>query len=90
MKAAIWNNKDWIAETDPERLRVKFERLLIEAGFTLLTFSDHYFEPFGYSALWLLAESHFAVHTFPEENTTYWELSSCNEKMQIAFMELME
>ena len=29
------------------------------------------------TALFLLSESHFAIHTFPEENTTYIELSSC-------------
>lgn len=27
--------------------------------------------------LWLLAESHFAIHTFPEENKMYIEISSC-------------
>ena len=35
-------------------------------------------EPEGYTALWLLGESHFAIHTFPEEQKTYIELSSCN------------
>jgi S-adenosylmethionine decarboxylase len=32
-----------------------------------------------------LAESHLAIHTFPEEGKTYIELSSCNERMQKAF-----
>ena len=31
-------------------------------------------------------ESHFAIHTFPEENKTYIELSSCNEEKQIYFV----
>ena len=41
---------------------------------------EHYFTPYGYTALFLLAESHFALHTFPEENKTYIELSSCVKK----------
>ena len=30
-----------------------------------------------YTSLYLLGESHFAIHTFPEENSTYIELVSC-------------
>jgi S-adenosylmethionine/arginine decarboxylase-like enzyme len=46
---------------------------------------DHNFKPFGYSTVWLLAESHFAIHTFPEENKIYYELSSCNEEFYKRF-----
>ena len=38
---------------------------------------EHYFEVQGYTALWLLSESHFALHTFPEEHKMYIEISSC-------------
>lgn len=41
-------------------------RDLKKAGFAILRFMDWEFTPQGYTALWLLAESHFAVHTFPE------------------------
>ena len=47
---------------------------------------EHSFQPQGYTAIWLLAESHFAIHTFPEENKTYIELSSCNRTMYHAFL----
>ena len=39
-----------------------------------------HFEPIGYTALFLLSESHFAIHTFPEHNQTYIELTSCVKK----------
>ena len=44
----------------------------------------------GYSALWLLAESHFAVHTFPEERKSYIELSSCVEDKFYKFIDMVK
>ena len=77
MKAQIFNYSNWINETNPEKIKQKYTDLLKKAGFGILNFQEHYFKPFGYSALWLLSESHFAVHTFPEEKQSYIELSSC-------------
>jgi S-adenosylmethionine/arginine decarboxylase-like enzyme len=77
MEAAIWNKRGWVEETDPETLIKHYQWELGKADFDILGFMQYQFEPFGFSALWLLGESHFAVHTFPEENTTYVELSSC-------------
>lgn len=86
MEAKIWNYSGWINQTDPEEIKDKFTQLLKEAGFTILGEVENHFEPQGYTCLWLLAESHFAVHTFPEEGTSYIELSSCNEENQYNFM----
>lgn len=79
MTANIWNNSSWINETDPRALKRTFDDMLKRSGFGVLKFIEHRFSPQGYSALWLLAESHFAIHTFPEEGKTYIELSSCVE-----------
>lgn len=78
MQAKIWNHRQWVNETDPDTLRAFYDKTLREAGFKVLACSDHHFEPQGYTALWLLSESHFAVHTFPECGRSYIELSSCN------------
>ena len=80
MKAKIWNYHRWIRETEPEYLKPKYEDMLKEAGFKLLEFMEYHFKPYGYTAIWLLGESHFAVHTFPEEGKSYIELSSCNRE----------
>lgn len=61
-------------------LRSMFTELLENAGFDVLHISDHKFKPMGYTCMWLLGESHFAIHTFPEECIAYVELSSCVEK----------
>lgn len=86
MKAAIYNYRVWVEEVQPTVLKSSFDELLSESGFTILNFMEHFFEPQGYTAIWLLGESHFALHTFPEENKTYIELSSCNEDMYEIFI----
>ena len=86
MEAIIDNYSDWIEEINPTVLVEDFKEILIKSGFGLLNFMEHNFEPQGYTAIWLLAESHFAMHTFPEENKTYIELSSCNREMYNQFL----
>ena len=78
MQARIWNNSTWVSETDPAELKELFDVLLRACGFKVLNYTEHHFQPQGFTALWLLAESHFALHTFPEFGRTYIELSSCN------------
>ena len=88
MEAKIWNDSRWIKETNPQVLKENFEGFLRKAGFKVISCIDHHFTPQGYTALWLLAESHFAIHTFPEFGKTYIELSSCNLEYFEAFTKL--
>lgn len=74
------NYSSWIEETSPDVLKDKFTNLLKDCGFCIESFTEKHFNPFGYTALFLLSESHFAIHTFPEEGITYIELSSCVKK----------
>jgi len=62
---------------DPVILKSEYSERLVKAGFNVLNSVEHNFKPQGYTVLFLLAESHLAIHTFPEENKTYIELSSC-------------
>lgn len=91
MKADMWSHVDWVelnGTTDTE-LKSQYDDLLKRSGFTILNFVDHFFSPQGYTALWLLGESHFAIHTFPEENKYYIELSSCIEEKYDNFKQLL-
>lgn len=79
MEARIWNDRGWIKGLkDPKHIRTLFDDMLKQSGFKVLQCTEHYFTPVGYTALWLLSESHFAIHTFPEEDKVYYEISSCN------------
>jgi len=76
----------WITETDPATLDNTYKTRLLTAGFKILKECEHHFQPYGYTKLYLLAESHFAIHTFPEEGKTYIELSSCVDEPFNRFM----
>jgi S-adenosylmethionine decarboxylase len=85
----IYNYKKWVPETLPEVLRTQFEAALKTVGYTIINHMEYHFPVKGYTCLWLLAESHLAIHTFPEKNTSYIELSGCNKKMNFAFEEII-
>ena len=77
MRAQMFSFSSWITETDPKALFLQFSEMLKKSGFGIENVIEKHFEPFGYTALFLLSESHFAIHTFPEEKQTYIELTSC-------------
>lgn len=83
------NWSGWTAETRADVLYAKYKGLLKKSEFNILDECMHIFEPFGFTCLFLLGESHFAIHTFPEEGKTYLELSSCVDKQFDKFMELI-
>ncbi|WP_017733094.1 S-adenosylmethionine decarboxylase family protein [Nafulsella turpanensis] len=86
----IDNFKSWVQETDPATLKALMAEYLERCQFQVLNFTEHYFSPHGYTCLWLLGESHLAIHTFPEKGLCYIELSSCNAKKNEQFQSLLE
>jgi S-adenosylmethionine decarboxylase proenzyme len=38
----------------------------------------HQFQPHGYTLLYLLSESHFSIHTYPEYQSCYIDIFCCN------------
>mgnify|MGYP001610407502 CR=1 FL=1 len=59
----------------------RLEQILLEAlakdNFRILDKVSHRFQPQGYTFVVLLAESHAAIHTFPEFNSLFFYLYSC-------------
>lgn len=87
MHAQMYNHFDWISVTDPGLLQRQFDDMLRASGFKILNVTAHSFDPAGFTGLWLLAESHFAIHTFPESGRTYIEMSSCNREKFVSFID---
>lgn len=85
MRAKIWNKNGWlklnILKNNNDLISKLFNFILKASKFTIIDCLDYTFKPEGYTKIWLLAESHFAIHTFPEENKIYFELSSCNYEL---------
>jgi S-adenosylmethionine/arginine decarboxylase-like enzyme len=91
MRARVWKISGWVSVADAAFMKHTLDKLLKLSEFTIIQFVEHEFKPFGFTCVWLLAESHMAVHTFPEENRSYIELTSCNgEKHRIFEMLLKE
>ena len=76
----MYNYSCYIDYEEETKLAIKFEKMLKNSGFNIVNFCDYFFKPQGYTALWLLSESHFAIHSFPEDSKIYIELTSCVEK----------
>lgn len=81
MKAEVFSNRFWIEETDPMKIKTVLD-VVLNGFFKVLGFQQHFFPVQGWTATWLLGESHCAVHTFPEENASYIDLTSCNDASQ--------
>ena len=90
MEAKMINCSYWIKETNPKTLKNYYDKILTESGFTVLKYIDYHFTPFGFTCLYLLSESHFAVHTFPEEGKSYIEISSCIDEPYNNFKNIKE
>lgn len=89
MKAEIYSFQTWIRGTEPLILKKVYNDILLECEFNIFDFQEHFFNPCGYTAIWLLGESHFAIHTFPEHEKTYLELSSCNKNKYNKFKKIV-
>jgi len=67
--------------TDPEVL----ERIIVTAanlaGATVVKSCFHKFSPYGLSGVVVIAESHLAVHTWPEHRAVCLDLFSCSNKI---------
>lgn len=92
MKAVMYNYNNWIKYDikSEEEIINNLEKIVLESGFNIVKKVDYHFPIQGYTALWLLSESHFAIHTFPEEHKMYIEISSCVKAYFDKFIEKVE
>jgi len=88
LKANMWNNHFWVNITNPSILKYTYKSILIKSGFNILQEMEYHFKPYGYTAIFLLSDSHLAIHTFPEKNKTYIEITSCVKNKYNRFIKL--
>lgn len=46
--------------------------------FNVVSEAGHQFSPMGYSYAYVLSESHFTIHTYPEYDSCYIDMFCCN------------
>lgn len=90
ISANIYSLNRWLKISESEAVKELCLDCLEKSGYIAIGFLEQHFPNGGYTALWLLAESHLAVHTFPESHKTYLELSGCNEAKTKAFETALE
>jgi S-adenosylmethionine decarboxylase proenzyme len=78
------NNKDEL-----ERM---MKEAAVESGATIVSSVFHLFNPHGISGVVVIAESHLALHTWPEYNYAAVDLFTCGESVDpwIAFHKIKE
>lgn len=69
----------WLEEfaNDNELLKVLIDKALYASGIQILDCKGHEFDGGGFTGVWLLAESHFSIHTFPERNYMSIDCYTC-------------
>lgn len=73
----FWDGKK--IKTKKETLRI-FKNSVKAAGATPLEITIHKFNPQGLTGVILLAESHIAIHVWPEFNYTAIDIFTCGDK----------
>lgn len=54
------------------------EQIIQELHLTIVAETGHQFTPRGYTYAYVLAESHFTIHTYPEYNSCYIDIFCCS------------
>ena len=63
----------------PKQITDLLDNICKKYKYTILQKSTHKFEPQGFTALYLLSESHISIHTFPENNYAAIDIYTCRQ-----------
>jgi S-adenosylmethionine decarboxylase len=72
---------DLVRLNDADGLRGQMLRAIADAGGTYVTDVFHKFSPHGLSGIVVIAESHVALHTWPEHRFAAVDIFSCTQKL---------
>jgi S-adenosylmethionine decarboxylase len=72
--------------TDAPGLRSVLLAAIAEAGGTYVTDTFHTFSPHGVSGVIVIAESHVALHTWPEHSYAALDVFSCSAAFRSAYV----
>jgi len=56
------------------------EKAIIDSGMNIVKYSSHEFTYNAFTAVWILAESHFTVHTYPEHLYATFDCYTCGDE----------
>jgi len=74
-------------EEDELKDSAKIQEIMLEAAriakCTIVTHTFHTFSPYGVSGAVIVAESHLAIHTWPEHRYAAVDIFTCSDSMEI-------
>ena len=62
-----------------DKMHELLEDICNKFDFTILTKTQHKFEPQGLTILYMLSESHISIHTFPEQHYLALDIYTCRD-----------
>jgi S-adenosylmethionine decarboxylase proenzyme len=71
-----------LAELGPEEITAAFGAALRRAGATIVHEVSHAFPGAGLTCVFILSESHAAMHTWPETGTVNIDIFSCSTRLK--------
>lgn len=77
---------------DVEHIRNSMLEAAVKSGATIVTETFHHFSPHGVSGAVIIAESHLAIHTWPEYGYAAIDLFTCGDSVsaEVGFNYLRE
>jgi S-adenosylmethionine decarboxylase len=75
----IKNIKNHTLLNSPIQITNLLDRICETYEYTILQKNKHEFTPQGFTALYLLSESHISIHTFPEKNYAAIDIYTCRQ-----------
>lgn len=72
----------WLDEKMTDEIVNKIASV-VDEDLTVVQKNQFYFEPYGLTMAYILAESHFTVHTYPEHNYLSMDIYICNEEINL-------
>lgn len=76
---SLWLEPDPEVLRDPDLLLLRFLEAVRETGLTVLAVSPFRFPGAGLTVAVVLAESHAALHSWPEQGRAWVELATCGD-----------
>lgn len=73
--------------SDPEKILNCMLAAAWANNLSVIKYVEHKFYPIGYTAIILLAESHFSIHTFPEKREAVVDCLTCGSKNPMPVIE---
>jgi S-adenosylmethionine decarboxylase len=75
----IKNIKNQELLNNPRKILELLDKICETNNYPILQKSSHEFDPQGFTAIYLLSESHISIHTFPENNYVAIDIYTCRQ-----------